>query len=129
LLPFPLEALIKGIIKRIGILYICPGSRVEFGPERTKNFARPMTPFQRSVKIRVVCTVEFVLGLDIEGDIGLGGLTELAQINIGNSSSSSSNALAVSSIIISTSCVMMHRWPSADCYCCCAAWYRWRSSD
>jgi hypothetical protein len=40
-----------------------------------------MIASRRSMKIRVVCTLEFVLGLDIDGDTevgSLGGLTDSA---------------------------------------------------
>jgi hypothetical protein len=45
------------------LLYICPG--LTSGLEVTNFFVEPMAPLQRSVKMRVVCTWGFVLGVDI----------------------------------------------------------------
>jgi hypothetical protein len=60
--------------------YSCPG--LNSGRRGPTFFAKPMTPLQRSVKIKVVCTLKFVLDMDIDGDMevgSLGGLTDLAR--------------------------------------------------
>ena len=62
------------------VLYSCRG--LNSGRRGPTFFAKPMTPLRRSVKIRVVCTMKFVLGMDIDGDMeveSLGGLDRFAR--------------------------------------------------
>ena len=55
---------------------------VEFGSERINIFCKTNDPIAKISKMRVVCTMKFVLGMDIDGDMeveSLGGLDRFAR--------------------------------------------------
>ena len=60
------------IISSSKSLYSCPG--LNLGERRLENLPQKMIASRRSTKMRVVCTLEFVLGFDIDGDMEVGSL-------------------------------------------------------